>query len=222
MKKPFLIIATLSFMLLASACATQPAEEVAPEAAAQEAAASDTPPPEPTETPTEVSRELPETSVVGVLGDTANNTYKVMMGTFEQLAFEDNDLPAPPGSVEAHWYQSGGVYVVAYMGLDAETSGPLCPGNSIRTSSGFEHVSNAPTEEGACEGFTTLTTDPDVGPRVCQGTLLYVTSIPSTVQGTLFGTLESLADDGEALIGMTSQAESSGGVPEIDLELICG
>lgn len=179
--------------------------------------------PEPTAAPTDepAAMELPATSSVGVLGANAGSTYKVEVGTKGKLEFDESELPAPPSSVEAHWYKSGGRYVVAYIGLDMSVAGPLCPGNSIRTATGFEFVSNAPTEEGACEGFTTLTSDPDVGPRVCQGILLYVTAIPSDTQGTLYGTLEMLADDGAALIGLTSTAESSPDIPEIDLDEFC-
>ena len=102
-----------------------------------------------------------------------------------------------------------------------DASGPLCPGNSIQTDQGFEFVSNAPTEDGACEGFTTISADPLVGPRVCQETVLYVTAIPSDRQGTLFGTLEALADGGTALIGMTSMAETSPDILELDLDAFC-
>lgn len=89
------------------------------------------------------------------------------------------------------------------------------------TNAGFLHVSNSPTDEGACEGFPTLTDDPEVGPVLCQGSLLYVTAIPSTEQGMLFGTLEALSEDG-ALIGLTSAVESSPDLPVIDLEEFCG
>jgi hypothetical protein len=143
------------------------------------------------------------------------------MATFGSLAFEESELPAAPGAVTAQWYTSGGRYVVAYVGLDLSETGSLCPGNSILTGAGFSNVSNAPTEEGACEGFTTLTTDPEVGSIVCQGSLLYVTAIPSDQQGMLYGTLEALTGDG-ALIGLTSAVQSSPDIPEINLEEFCG
>ena len=107
------------------------------------------------------------------------------------------------------------------MGLNYAEGDALCPGNSIRTSNGFEFVSNAPTDEGACEGFSTLTTDPNVGPQVCLDTVIYRTAIPSNLTGTLYGTLEALADEGASLIGLTSQAETAGNAPEIDLAAIC-
>jgi hypothetical protein len=144
------------------------------------------------------------------------------MTSFQPLPFEEADLPVPPGSVEAHWYRSEGRYVVAYVGLDLSATGPMCPGNSIQTDQGFQFVSNAPTADGACQGFGTLTDDPEVGPIDCQGTVLYVTAIPSDLQGTLYGTLEQLADEGSALIGLTSTAATSPDIPELDLGAICG
>jgi hypothetical protein len=160
------------------------------------------PTPEPTATPTTapVVVELPTTPSTGVLGADFLMTYKVDLATFEELDFDESELPVPPGTVEAHWYSSGGRYVVAYVGLDLSATGALCPGNSILTDQGFEFISNAPTEEGACEGFPTLTTEPEVGPSVCQGTVLYVT----------------------AVIGLTSEAETSPDIPEIDLDEFCG
>ncbi|MFQ5945055.1 MAG: hypothetical protein ACE5NC_02245, partial [Anaerolineae bacterium] len=189
----------VSVLAAVAACTSAPAAAPPPEPTEPPpAVATDTPEqvtPEPTSTPTTapVAMQLPETPATASLGTDPQTTYKVQMGTLQPLGFDDSELPAAPGSVEAHWYTSGGRYVVAYVGLDLGESGPTCPGNSILTAQGFEFVSNAPTEEGACEGFTTLSADPLVGPRVCQEIVLYVTAIPSDEEGTLFGTLEALA-----------------------------
>jgi hypothetical protein len=210
-----------------TATSPPPAPTPIPPTPTPTARATDTPvapTPEPTATPTTapVVVELPTTPSTGVLGADFLMTYKVDLATFEELDFDESELPVPPGTVEAHWYSSGGRYVVAYVGLDLSATGALCPGNSILTDQGFEFISNAPTEEGACEGFPTLTTEPEVGPSVCQGTVLYVTAIPSDKQGTLFGSIEALADDGAAVIGLTSEAETSPDIPEIDLDEFCG
>jgi hypothetical protein len=181
-----------------------------------------TPEPAATPIPTEAQVELPTTPSQAVVGADPDMTYKVEIATFELLDFDESELPVPPGTVEAHWYTSGGRYVVAFVGLDLAATGPLCPGSSILTDQGFEFVSNAPTEEGACEGFANLTADPEVGPTVCQGTVLYVTAIPSDKQGALFGSIEALADDGAAIIGLTSTTESSADIPEIELDEFCG
>lgn len=225
MKRYPIILVILTFALLLAACSGPPAEDAAiaeevmdVEEAEEEPAPTDVPPtPEPTATEEPVM--LPVSMVSAVLGEGDFNKYKVSLPGMAPLEFQDSDLPAPPGSVTANWFTSGGFYVVAYYGLDLESSGPLCPGNSILSGS-FLHVSNAPTEDGACEGFPTLTEDPDVGPIDCHGTLFYRTAIPSDLQGTLFGTLEMLDPDGN-LVGMTSQAESTPDMLEIDLEATC-
>lgn len=222
MNRHVLWLFVLVGFLMMGACSQPPT--ATPEPAATHTNAPEPPPTmEPTVTPTiaAAAMELPATSVSSVIGGDPQTIYKVDMETFQQLEFDESELPVAPGTVEAHWYTAGGKYVVAYVGLDLSATGPLCPGNSILTDQGFEFVSNAPTEEGACEGLATLTTDPDVGPLVCQETVLYVTAIPSDQQGTLFGTIEKLADDGSALIGLTSEAQSSPDIPEIDLDEVC-
>lgn len=108
----------------------------------------------------------------------------------------------------------------ACTNFDPSAAGPLCPGASIYTDVGWEFVSNAPTEAGACKGFPTVTTDPVVEARICQGTLFYVTLVPSEMQGILFGTLEALAEPG-ILVGLTSTVDSAPGAPAIDLDAVC-
>ncbi len=221
MTKSALWVLILAGVIALGACSSTsvPASDTIPESTPKP---SETPIP-PTIEPTVTSstpKELPHTSTSALLGVEPNTTYKVDMATFASLAFDESELPAAPGAVTAQWYTSGGRYVVAYVGLDLSETGPLCPGNSILTGAGFSNVSNAPTKEGACEGFTTLTTNPEVGPIVCQGALLYVTAIPSDQQGMLFGTLEALTGDG-ALIGLTSSVQSSPDIPEINLEEVC-
>jgi len=180
------------------------------------------PTPEPTATATKEPEPvmLPVSMVSAPIGEGDFNQYLVELPGMMPLDFEESDLPAPPGSVTANWFTSGGFYVVAYFGLDLEVSGPLCPGNSILSGGNFQHISNAPTEDGACEGFPTLTDDPDVGPVDCHGTLFYRTAIPSDLQGTLYGTIEMLDEDGN-LAGITSQAESTTEMLEIDLAATC-
>ena len=221
MSKFALWLIILAGLVAVGACSSTPAATTEPE---QDAAPvpSDTPiPPTPEPTLPPEPKKLPDTPSSALLGVEPNTTYKVELGTFAALPFEESDLPAAPGAVTAQWYIAGDRYVVAYEGLEYSEGDSLCPGNSILTAAGFLHVSNAPTDEGACEGFPTLTSDPDVGPVVCQGSLLYVTAIPSTEQGMLFGTLEALSEDG-ALIGLTSAVESSPDIPVIDLAEFCG
>lgn len=118
--------------------------------------------------------------------------------------------------IDALWYQSLGRYVVYYAGLSLETAGPLCPGNSIKTESGFEYVSNAPTEEGACTGAPNLAKDP-AGVKVCDGKVLYLTEIPVDAEGTLYGSIEVYREDG-SIVGETSQTPAdAAAAPEIEL-----
>jgi hypothetical protein len=221
MKKTLFIIFMLIGSILLTACSGSPEKdaEIIEEVVAQP---TDTtaPPPTPEPTATEEPVMLPVSMVSAPLGEGEINQYKIQLPSFELLDFTEEDLPALPGTVTANWFTSGGFYVVAYFGLDLASSGPLCPGNSIMSGGAFQHITNAPTEEGACEGFTTLTDDPNVGPVDCHGTLFYRTAIPSDLQGTLYGTLEMLDEEGN-LVGITSQVESIPDMPEIDLTEIC-
>jgi hypothetical protein len=216
-----LLVILLAALILGACDGTGPSEvEIAEEIMATEGPTNTPVPPTAEPTATEEPVMMPVSMVSAALGEGEFNQYKISLPGMAPLSFEENELPAPPGSVTANWYTSGGYYVVAYYGLDLEASGPLCPGNSILTGSGWEYVTNAPTEAGACEGFPTLTEDPEVGPVVCHGTLFYRTAIPSDQQGTLFGTLEKLDADGN-MVGITSQVQSTAEMLEIDLDELC-
>lgn len=78
---------------------------------------------------------------------------------------------------------------VSRGGASAIAGQRLCPGNSIATDT-FLHVSNAPTEEGACDNSRRV---------------VYETIIPGETEGVSFGSLEWRA--GEEIHGMTSQAQ---------------
>jgi hypothetical protein len=129
----------------------------------------------------------------------------------------EDELPVPLGTVEAHWYRSGGVYVVAFGGLDLEESGPVCPGSSIQTDAGFEHVTNSPTEGEACEGAPNLAAS-DAGVRTCGPLVLYITEIPEDTEGDLFASVERYEGNGR-ILGVTSVvAADMSAAPEIDPE----
>ncbi len=115
----------------------------------------------------------------------------------------------PPGSVEAHWYQWQGRYVVLYRGWDASAGEPMCPGNSVNLDGSFSNVSNSPingTADEVCVGSPIIVEQPD-GAYVCDSLLYYNTMIPvelpAASSGALFGTLE--LGTGE-WAGQTSQA----------------
>ena len=144
---------------------------------------------------------------------TLNQTYKVTPGQ-PTVAPTPAELPVPAGNVQALWYQHDGRYIVVYAGLDLDQSGPLCPGNSIQTAAGFEHISNAPTEPGACSGVPILA-GADAGVRIRGALAFYLTEIPTTAEGTLYGTVERY-DDG-VIVGLTSTAQTNlAATPELD------
>jgi hypothetical protein len=127
------------------------------------------------------------------------------------------ELPVPLNTVEAHWYRSGGMYVVVFGGLDLDETGSICPGSSIQTDAGFEHVTNSPTEEGACEGAPTIAGS-GAGVRACGPLLLYITAIPEDTEGDLFASVERYARSGK-IIGVTGVvAADMSAAPEIDPE----
>lgn len=114
----------------------------------------------------------------------------------------------PAGSVEANWYQWDGFYVVLYRGWDAEAATPICPGNSIQTADGFLNVTNSPyngTADEICVG-TPKIAEPPAGAYACGPLLYYLTEIPVTEVGNLFGTLE--VSDGSGPVGQTSAVAS--------------
>ena len=218
--KFFLIILAAALILGACSGSTEKDVEIAEEVMATDKPAATDVPPTPEPTATEEMVMLPVSMVAAPLGEGEFNAYKVVLPSFMPMDFEESELPAAPGMVTANWFTSGGYYVVAYYGLDLEVNDVLCPGNSIMSGGTWLHITNAPTAEGACEGFPTLTEDPDVGPVDCHGVLFYRTAIPSDLQGTLYGTLEMLDADGN-LVGITSQAESTAEMLEIDLAATC-
>lgn len=196
-----------------------------PDATATEAAADPTSAPteaateEPTAAPTEAPTEEPAAD--GPDARPASTASAALTQSYNSAAggsFDPAVMGFDANEVEAQWYQADGVYVVVYAGLDLDATGPLCPGNSIQTAAGFEFVSNAPTEGADCSSFPTISSDPDVGPLVCQGVVSYRTAIPATTEGVLYGTIERPVEGG--IMGITGVTPTSAGVPEIDISLL--
>ena len=145
-----------------------------------------------------------------------NGSYKIRPDG-SRVPPTQKELPAPIGSVEANWYRSGGVYVIAFGGLDLEEAGPVCPGSSIQTDAGFEHVTNSPTEKGACEGAPSLAGE-DAGVRTCGPLVMYITEIPEDTEGQLYASVERYQKNGR-IIGVTGVVEADmSAAPEIDTE----
>ena len=111
------------------------------------------------------------------------------------------------GSVEAHWYQWNGFYVVLYRGFDASSDTAICPGNSVNVAGqGWIFVSNSPYAGDAGDVYVGVPTLADRAAMSCDSLLYYATQIPTTEEGVLYGTLEIGDDTG--FRGHTSQADT--------------
>ncbi len=104
----------------------------------------------------------------------------------------------PAGSVQAHWYQWDGRYVILYRGFDASDGTPICAGNSAQESTGFNYITNSPHEgtvDEICNGVPKLAEAP-LGVYACGSLLYYLTEVPVDTVANLFGTLEIVTVDG--------------------------
>ena len=154
---------------------------------------------------------LPDTPIVAAISQTYD---------FEGGDPDPADLPAAPGSVEAHWYTSGDVMAVVFVGLDPEAN--ACPGNSIRTATGFEFVSNGPLPNGICDDFSTLIENTSSqGVQLCDGRVGYLTLIPAGTSGELYSSIERSDPDvtGVGLTGFVALPDPSV-LPDIEASLL--
>jgi hypothetical protein len=218
---PLLIIPALIFGV---ACSSSDDDDGVPantEASPTQAAGGEEA--EPTAEPTEEAAPTTEPTVAAAsfeladspVGAPLDNHYKVPPGGPGGPAPLE-ELPFPPGSVQAHWYTAGDRYVVYYEGLALD--GPAyCPGNSLQTAAGFDFITNSPAVEGACGPAATLASEDGAGVYLCDGLVFYQTQIPADAEGNLFGTVELFDADG-TIIGLTSVSSTSQGeAPAIDL-----
>ncbi|HYF46996.1 MAG TPA: hypothetical protein VD926_12340 [Acidimicrobiales bacterium] len=180
-------------------------------------ASDDTDPTEDTEPAAPDVTDAGDTESTTTTSAVASDAFVVedspVAGTLEEAyGAPDADPIVEPGTAGVQWYAGAGTWVAVFIGLDLEGLGPLCPGTSVETGPGtFLHVSNTPTEDGACEGFT----NPEATVRRCGEVLVYETLIPLDVEGTLYGSVERAADGG--IEGITSRAEADPGqAPDID------
>lgn len=185
--------------------------EPAPTEPPPEPTATPQPEPEPTEPPAEPepepAPELPATPATVLVTD----AYSFDGGVPDLTLF-----PAQPGEVTVSWYRAGPTYAVIYAGLDATVD--ACPGNSVLTAAGFEFVSNAELPNGACPDFATrIDNGPTQGVKVCDGTVGYLTLIPSETVGTFFASIEKPVPEVRG-VGLTSTVDITDPsvVPEID------
>lgn len=151
-------------------------------------------------------------------GNTDDDSSAVMVESTSLSAPLDQIYPGTEiissGQVTANWYQEAGNYVVIYSGLDLESIGPACPGNSIESVGSFSSPSNAPTAEGGCEGATTP--EPPKPPLVCGDLVVYTTAIATSDSGTLYGSFEQPAGDGSFVGGTSTVTADASAAPEVD------
>lgn len=184
----------------------EPAATPEPDPTATEAPLP-TVPPEATPTPEPEQAGLPDTPAAVVVSE----VYDFAGGVPDAAL-----LPAPAGAVTARWYRAGTVYAVVYEGLDPTVD--ACPGNSVLTEAGFEHVSNAELPNAACPDFATrIDNSASQGVQLCAGQVGYLTLIPAEVVGRFFASIETPVPELGG-VGLTSNVviDDPATVPEID------
>lgn len=185
---------------------------------------------EPADTTTTTATETTTTTVAETTTTTAVETTTTAQAGFTVpetsvsaplAAYNDGgEALFPSGSVEAHWYQSGGYYLVVYRGYDASAGQPMCPGNSIYDGAAWVNVTNSPinaTVDEVCSAAPTIAEAP-MGAYACGPLLYYLTAIPVVTEGYLYGTLEIAT--AEEVSGHTSQVlTNAAGTPEFEVGL---
>lgn len=156
-------------------------------------------------------------------GDLPDTPLRAVLESTYPATFDEESFGVAPGSITAAWYAVGDRWAVHYDGLTPEEASGKCPGNSIESGGGFSHISNSPYGALACAGYEDL---PNYAGRLLppgslfrcgESTIVYVTEIPLTAEGNLYGSLEQVRDDG-TVQGMTSMvAADPDQAPEIEL-----
>jgi hypothetical protein len=115
----------------------------------------------------------------------------------------------PEGSVQAHWYQWNGFYVVLYRGYDATDPMSVCPGTRILIEGGFdlETLTSSPYPSDGDEACVDARNVVVGASRRCGPLLYYVTNIPVSSVGELWGTIEK--QTGAGFIGQTTFGTAS-------------
>ena len=166
-----------------------------------------------TQSPTATTTEAPAATTTEAPADAEGTIPEIDSGqTLTPHGTED----ITTGPVVIFWYKgTGGTYLALYTGQGiAEGAGlALCPGNSIATTE-FLHISNTPSEAGACDSFPTVV----ASIQVCDhGVWIYETVVPIDLEGTLFGSLEWNSAAG--ITGLTSQTPTAADTPEFEYGL---
>lgn len=219
MRIRFALGASLALVLIAASCSSSSGDDDSTTSTAAEAATTTTAAVTTTTTaattttaPTTTTTTAPTTTTTAESSGTPVAATPIV-GVLRGYNLGGEAL-FPPESVEAHWYQWDGLYVVLYRGFDASSGDPICAGNSILDPvEGFVNISNSPHEgtvDEICDGVPKLADAPS-GVYACGALLYYLTEIPTEAAGTLYGTLEIVtagAGDGQSSIAETDIAST--------------
>jgi len=212
LRRTLILIAFLALLTTACGDGTSTSSTAAPvtaSTAAPAATVATTTTVAATTTTTEAPAALPESSIVS----SGDGGY-----TFGPGPETGDDLPFDLGSIDVHWFAGGDRLVAVYIGLDLDATGPLCPGNSIFTGPGWEHISNAPSPGADCAGAPTIIdSTPGVsGVQTCNGLVSYITEIPSDLDGDLYGSVEIYDPAGSHMGASGFVTAAAADLPEID------
>jgi hypothetical protein len=130
------------------------------------------------------------------------------------------ELGFDPAGIEMHWYRDAGAgrWIVVFVGLDLDATGPLCPtssffGDGAQGSSAF---GTSATPGADCSPAPTGLIDSTVGGvSVCEGLVSLLTIVPTGAPGTLFGGLE-LYPDGGTFYGVGGSVAADESAPAVD------
>lgn len=216
-----LLVLAVAIGLVSVACSSGTSDTTAP--SAQQATTTTQASTTTTKAPTTTTTTLTETTTTAGIEAAMVQTTPVV-GLLDPYNAAGEGL-FPAGSVEAHWYQWEGLFVVLYRGFDATDGSSICAGNSVLVpGEGFARITNSPHNGGVdeiCVGAAKIAEAP-AGVYACDSLLYYVTEIPTDSEGTLWGTLE--IGDGEwaghtseTPIDVASTPEFDPGLPAYEL-----
>lgn len=190
MKRVFLIALVVG--LVAAACSSDSADTTVAPSAPDTTVATQAPT---TTVPDVTTTAAKQTTTTTTVAPTVEPVPATPLVGVLQPVNEAGAALFPSESVEAHWYQWDGLYVVLYRGFDASDGTPMCPGNSTADATGaYTGTSNSPHngEADAICDIAPKIADAPSGAYACDILLYYLTEIPTSAEGTLWGTLELL------------------------------
>jgi hypothetical protein len=164
----------------------------------------------------------PATTTTTQPATTTTTVPPVEVGSSPLFAFLGVDLPPygddevfEPGEVEVQWYQWNSLFVVLFRGVRPEAN--LCLGNSILSGNSFDFHSNSKLgDEEPCQGPAGDDLAGEAfGVRACGELVYYLTEIPTSESGALFGSADLWAVP-DAISGAT---DVSGVTGVVDTEL---